>query len=179
MFARSDSAKEDYISAELAAIYQHEGRAIQDLLTRNSTTKVTDLLREFSMEQLAADLEDAAPWLWRALVVISEPGKSTRAETAGETRKHKGLVFTTICALISVMRSQKANNFQLVIGLFLLGSGASKREIEVLAHAGLSISYSAITEHVKSLSQEGMEEIRELVKSAMCQIVWDNLNIAF
>ncbi|KAJ7022232.1 hypothetical protein C8F04DRAFT_1272780 [Mycena alexandri] len=88
---RSDSAKEDYISAELAAIYQQEGRVIQNLLTRNSTTKVTDLLREFSMEQLAADLEDAAPWLWRALVVISEPGKSTRAETAGETRKHKGL----------------------------------------------------------------------------------------
>ncbi|KAJ7022234.1 hypothetical protein C8F04DRAFT_971719, partial [Mycena alexandri] len=88
-------------------------------------------------------------------------------------------VFTTICALISVMRSQKANNFQLVIGLFLLGSGASKREIEVLAHAGLSISYSTITEHVKSLSQEGVEEIQELVKSTMCQIVWDNLNIAF
>ncbi|KAJ7811323.1 hypothetical protein B0H14DRAFT_2606589 [Mycena olivaceomarginata] len=167
ILARSESAKEDYISTELAEIYQREGRAIQDVLTRNSTTT------------LAVGLEEAAPWLWRALVVISEPDKNTRAERAGETRKHKGLVFTTICALISLMRSQKANNFQLVIGLFLLGSGASKREIEVLAHTGLSISYSTITEHVKGLSKEGMVRIRELVKECMCQIVWDNLNIAF
>ncbi|KAJ7663707.1 hypothetical protein DFH06DRAFT_986655 [Mycena polygramma] len=179
MFARSDSAKADYISKELEAIYRQEGRAIQAILTRNATTKVSDLLKEFSMEQLAAEIENAAPWLWRALVVISEPDRSTRAESAGETRKHKGLVFTTICALISVLRSQKANNFQLVIGLFLLGSGASKREIEVLAHAGLSIAYNTILEHVRGLSKEGMEKIWELVKSVMCQIVWDNLNIAF
>ncbi|KAJ7877391.1 hypothetical protein B0H14DRAFT_2281708, partial [Mycena olivaceomarginata] len=52
-----------------------------------------------------------------------------------------------ICALISVLRSQKANNFQLAIGLFLLGSGASKREMEVFAHAGLSISYQSIIDH--------------------------------
>ncbi|KAJ7621845.1 hypothetical protein B0H17DRAFT_1290185 [Mycena rosella] len=77
------------------------------------------------------------------------------------------------------MRSQKANNFQLVIGLFLLGSGASKREMEVLAHAGLSISYTSITGHVKGLSKEGMARVREIVKTSMCQIVWDNLNIAF
>ncbi|KAF8157762.1 hypothetical protein K438DRAFT_2073769, partial [Mycena galopus ATCC 62051] len=131
------------------------------------------------MADLAAELEEAAPWLWRALVVVSEPDNKTRTERAGEARRDKGLVFTTICALISIMRSQKANNFQLVIGLFLLGSGASKREMEVLAHAGLSISYTTITDHVKALSKEGMGRIRELVKESMCQIVWDNLNIAF
>ncbi|KAF8125886.1 hypothetical protein K438DRAFT_1458742, partial [Mycena galopus ATCC 62051] len=179
MFARSDSAKADYISTELAEIYQHEGRAIQEILTRNSTTTVMELLKQFSMADLAAELEEAAPWLWRALVMVSEPDNKTRTERAGEARRDKGLVFTTICALISIMRSQKANNFQLVIGLFLLGSGASKREMEVLAHAGLSISYTTITDHVKALSKEGMGRIRELVKESMCQIVWDNLNIAF
>ncbi|KAJ7929449.1 hypothetical protein B0H13DRAFT_2228509 [Mycena leptocephala] len=179
MFARSAPAKEEYISGELADIYQREGRAIQEILTRNSTTTVTELLKVFSMEQLAAEIQKAAPWLWKVLVVLSEPDKSTRPESAGEARRDKGLVFTTICALISVMRSHKANNFQLVIGLFLLGSGFSKREMEVLAHAGLSISYTSITSHVKGLSKEGMERLRGMVKSCMCQIVWDNLNIAF
>ncbi|KAJ7021117.1 hypothetical protein C8F04DRAFT_973181 [Mycena alexandri] len=80
---------------------------------------------------------------------------------------------------ISILRSQKANNFQLVIGLFLLGSGASKREMEVLAHAGLSVAYKTITEHVKQLSKEGLDKIREIVQAGMVQIVWDNLNIAF
>jgi hypothetical protein len=51
--------------------------------------------------------------------------------------------------------------------------------MEVLAHAGLSISYGSITNHVKKLSKEGLANIRELVKTCMVQIVWDNLNIAF
>ncbi|KAJ7438253.1 hypothetical protein FB451DRAFT_1344411 [Mycena latifolia] len=179
MFARSTPAKNEYISGELAEIYQREGRAIQGILTRNSTTTVMELLKVFSMEKLAMELEKAAPWLWEALVVVSEPDGSTRRESAGEARRDKGLVFTTICALISILRSQKANNFQLVIGLFLLGSGSSKREMEVLAHAGLSISYTSIISHVKSLSKEGMVRLREVVKTSMVQIVWDNLNIAF
>jgi hypothetical protein len=197
MFARSAPAKDEYISGELAEIYQREGRAIQKLLTRDSTMTVMDLLKVFSMDKLAVELEAAAPYLWEALVAVSAPDSSTRRESDGEARRDKGLVrrpvqksclssltligqvFTTICALISVMRSQKANNFQVVIGLFLLGSGASKREMEVLAHAGLSISYTSIITHVKGLSAEGMVRIRELVKTSMVQIVWDNLNIAF
>jgi multidrug efflux pump subunit AcrA (membrane-fusion protein) len=92
MFARSAPAKEEYISGELADIYQREGCAIQEILTRNSTTTVTELLKVFSMEQLAAEIQEAAPWLWKALVVLSEPDKSTHRESAGEARRDKGLV---------------------------------------------------------------------------------------
>ncbi|KAJ7184705.1 hypothetical protein C8R46DRAFT_1186051 [Mycena filopes] len=179
MFARSEEAKEDFISAELAEIFQQEGRAIQAILTRDSTTTVMELLKDFSMDVLADEIREAAPHLWAALAVLATPDQATRRDSDGEPRRNKGLVFTTICALISVVRSQKANNFQLVIGLFLLGSGASKREMEVLAHAGLSVSYKSITEHVKQLSREGLVKIHEVVKSGMVQIVWDNLNIAF
>ncbi|KAJ6492499.1 hypothetical protein C8R47DRAFT_975886 [Mycena vitilis] len=179
MFRRSKEAKEDYISDALAEIFQWEGRAIQAILTRDSTTTVTDLLKDFSMDQLADEIQAKAPHLWAALGVLADPNQSTRRDADGESRRDKGLVFTTICALISVLRSQKANNFQLVIGLFLLGSGASKREMEVLAHAGLSVSYKSIIDHVKQLSTEGLARIRELVKTCMVQIVWDNLNIAF
>jgi hypothetical protein len=51
--------------------------------------------------------------------------------------------------------------------------------MEVLTHAGLSVSYTNIVTHVKQLSKEGLAKIREVVKSCMVQIVWDNLNIAF
>ncbi|KAF7373720.1 hypothetical protein MSAN_00583000 [Mycena sanguinolenta] len=179
MFRRSAKAREEYISQEMVEIFQREGRAIQACLTRDSTTRVTDLLKDFSMEQLAAEIEAEAPFLWAALTALAEPDQSTRRERDGAARRNKGLVFTTICALISVLRSQKANNFQLVIGLFLLGSGASKREMEVLAHAGLSVSYASIIKHVKTLSKEGLEKIREVCRTSMVQVVWDNLNIAF
>ncbi|KAJ7149729.1 hypothetical protein C8R46DRAFT_1309677 [Mycena filopes] len=186
MFARSEEAKEDFISAELAEIFQQEGRAIQAILTRDSTTTVMELLKDFSMDVLADEIREAAPHLWAALAVLATPDQATRRDSDGEPRRNKGLVslfarfrLSSLMSWISVVRSQKANNFQLVIGLFLLGSGASKREMEVLAHAGLSVSYKSITEHVKQLSREGLVKIHEVVKSGMVQIVWDNLNIAF
>ncbi|KAJ7730237.1 hypothetical protein DFH07DRAFT_756359 [Mycena maculata] len=176
MFRRSREVKEEFVLEELAEIFQREGRAIQALLTWDARITVTELLKEFSMEQLAADIEAAAPHLWSALAVLCvEFGPSTISVLLLTCSQ----VFTTICALISVVRSQRANNFQLIIGLFFLGSGASKREMEVLAHAGLSISYTSILTHVKQLSREGLAKIRDVVKSGMVQLVWDNLNIAF
>ncbi|KAF7302210.1 hypothetical protein MIND_00787900 [Mycena indigotica] len=131
------------------------------------------------MEDLTVQLEQVAPTLWETLGLVSTPDQSTRRQSSGDNRRDKSLVFTTICALVSVLRSQKANNFQMVVGLFLLGSGASKREISVLAHAGLSISYALIIDHVKKLSTEGLVTIQEVFRTLMVQIVWDNLNIAF
>ncbi|KAK6969685.1 hypothetical protein R3P38DRAFT_3336812 [Favolaschia claudopus] len=177
---------------KLEKVLQAEGKAIQDLLTRrqNTNTSVMQLLEEFSMEQLGEQLEEVAPTLWRILERTARPNASTRREAQGETRREKRLVscgsimpnlddFLMVCAMLSVSRSQQANNYQVVIGLFLLGSGASKREIEALAHAGLSTSYNAIREHIHQLSAEAVAKFRRLVKEQMFFIVWDNLNIAF
>jgi hypothetical protein len=81
--------------------------------------------------------------------------------------------------MLSVARSQKANNFQTVMGLFLLASGSAKREVEVLAHAGLTTSYSTLLENLKILSEEAKARYRRLIHECMCSIVWDNLNIPF
>jgi hypothetical protein len=94
MFRRSKEAKEEYISDALEEIFQREGRAIQAILTRDSTTTVTDLLKDFSMEQLAAEIEAAAPHLWAALTVLADPDQATRRDADGESRRHKGLVGT-------------------------------------------------------------------------------------
>ncbi|KAK6966938.1 hypothetical protein R3P38DRAFT_3245105 [Favolaschia claudopus] len=67
MFERSAQAKDKYISSEISEIYEREGRAIQTLLTRQSTTTVTELLEDFSMEELAAEIQEKAPNLWAAL----------------------------------------------------------------------------------------------------------------
>ncbi|KAJ6631959.1 hypothetical protein B0H10DRAFT_1901500 [Mycena sp. CBHHK59/15] len=164
---------------KLEKVLQKEGQAIQELLTRGRTTSIMELLDEFSMEQLGDQLEAEAPTLWRILERAASPDTATRRERQGEARREKRLVFTTACAMLSVSRSQLANNYQVVIGLFLLASGASKREMEVLAHAGLSTSYSAIRDHINTLSKEAVQRFRQLIKKQMCFIVWDNLNIAF
>jgi len=81
--------------------------------------------------------------------------------------------------MLAKLRSQKSNNFQAVIALFLIGSGSAKREMEVLAHAGISLSYPAAIQYLHQLSEEAKQRYRELVKNCMIMIVWDNLNIAF
>ncbi|KAJ7777513.1 hypothetical protein DFH07DRAFT_766283 [Mycena maculata] len=163
----------------LEKVLQTEGKAIQELLTRGRSTSIMELLDDFSMEQLGDQLESVAPTLWRILEKTAAPSKSTRREEQGEARREKRLVFTTACAMLSISRSQLANNYQVVIGLFLLGSGASKHEMEVLAHAGLSTSYSTIREHIHILSKEAIAKFQRLIKEQMFFIVWDNLNIAF
>ncbi|KAJ7479459.1 hypothetical protein B0H11DRAFT_2423691 [Mycena galericulata] len=164
---------------KLERLLQAEGKAIQDLLTRGRFTSILELLEHFSMEELGDQLQAVAPTLWRILETTSAPNMSTRRENQGEARREKRLVFTTACAMLSISRSQLANNYQVVIGLFLLGSGASKREMEVLAHAGLSMSYSTIREHIHTLSKEAVAKFQKLIKEQMFFIVWDNLNIAF
>ncbi|KAJ6506446.1 hypothetical protein DFH09DRAFT_943275, partial [Mycena vulgaris] len=165
--------------AKLDQVLRDEGLAIQKLLSRDWTVDVMTLLKEFSMEDLAEQLMKVAPTLWRILEKVSTASTTTRRKSQVEARREKTLVFTSVCAMLSVSRTQKANNYQVVIGLFLLASGSSKREMEVLAHAGLSTSYNTIKEHIHKLSAEGVERFRKLIKTQMCFIVWDNLNIAF
>ncbi|KAJ7762285.1 hypothetical protein DFH07DRAFT_739385 [Mycena maculata] len=159
------------VDKRLEELLHKEGKAIQELLTRGQSTSIMELLEEFSMEELGDQLECAAPTLWRILETTSA-ASTQRADFYLQ-------VFTTACAMLSISRSQLANNYQVVIGLFLLGSGASKREMEVLAHAGLSTSYSTIREHIHLLSKEAVAKFQRLITEQMFFIVWDNLNIAF
>ncbi|KAJ7787873.1 hypothetical protein B0H14DRAFT_3504937 [Mycena olivaceomarginata] len=106
-----------------------------------------------------------APTLWEVLTAASST--HSLSTEVPETRRDRSLVFTTVCAMMSILRSQKANNFQAVIAPFLLGSGASKREIEVFAHAGISLSYKYAMNYLDTLCGEGIVQF---------QAVWRRLD---
>ncbi|KAK1216909.1 hypothetical protein PQX77_020448 [Marasmius sp. AFHP31] len=112
---------------------------------------------------------------------MEESGKKGKGKAEGKSEKEKDrdVILATICSMLAALRSQKANNFQVVMGLSLLAFGASKREIDVLSHAGLCVSYMSILRHVKLLSQENMDEIQKVVKEYLVGIIWDNVNFAF
>ncbi|KAJ7839463.1 hypothetical protein B0H14DRAFT_2587978 [Mycena olivaceomarginata] len=63
MFNYSAEAKDDFIPDVMTEIFQREGRAMQSILTRGSTTTVTELLKDFSMNQLEDEIKEAAPIL--------------------------------------------------------------------------------------------------------------------
>ncbi|THU80335.1 hypothetical protein K435DRAFT_695896, partial [Dendrothele bispora CBS 962.96] len=171
---RHEDAYFGFLNDYMAERIRKEGQEIQKYLTRQHGTPITEVVDRFSLQNFKADLQGIAPSLWSVMV-----SASTRDERGSGSIRDKELVFVTICAMFSMLRSQKANNFQVVIGLFLLGSGALKREMEVLAHAGFSVSYNSIIYHIRLLSAENVQKFRKAIKDFMCSIVWDNLNIAF
>ncbi|KAJ3861812.1 hypothetical protein EV359DRAFT_83958 [Lentinula novae-zelandiae] len=145
----------------------------QALLTQSMETPISEHLRSFSMMELSNKIQEIAPNIWKALNTIMDNPEKTAAP------RHEKLVLTTVCAMFARLRSQKANNFHAVIALFLIGSGSAKREMEVFAHAGLSLSYVAAIRYLNQLSREATRKYQELIKQCMMMIVWDNLNIAF
>ncbi|KAK6971843.1 hypothetical protein R3P38DRAFT_2586378, partial [Favolaschia claudopus] len=158
-----------FATQQIADLVEREGKIIQNLLTRESGTKVSELLSSFNMRGLADELRAAAPTMWGILVAVS-----TATDDEGESKRRDPSLHDSlrlVCAMVSLLRSQKANNFQAVIALLL----AAKREIEVFAHAGISLSYKSVMNYIKTLSQEGIRQFRAVFRSCMCSIVWDNL----
>ncbi|KAF9064476.1 hypothetical protein BDP27DRAFT_1367142 [Rhodocollybia butyracea] len=144
-------------------LFAKEGRAIQELFTRTKGTTVQQLLSTFSLEDLMAKLQEKAPNILSALAEISN-----QPERKKDPCRNENLVFAAICAMVAILCSQKANNFQAVISLFLIGSGAAKREMEVFAHAGLCLSYTSAIAHLRNLSQEATKTYREAIQSSFC-----------
>ncbi|KAK7050002.1 hypothetical protein VNI00_005433 [Paramarasmius palmivorus] len=180
IFERSPVSFDKFIEGEfMQKKLQKEGQAIQAIFSRRKGSSIHSVLDDFNMKSFEEKLKDAAPILWSMLSDVAQAKEEPELSREESSRRSKELVFVCICAMISVVRSQKANTFQVVIGLFLLGSGASKREIDVLAHAGLSVSYPTVMDHVKALSVENMKIVQEVIKVIMCFLVWDNVNFAF
>ncbi|KAJ3963651.1 hypothetical protein EV361DRAFT_813156, partial [Lentinula raphanica] len=172
IFNRSPDAFQKFLgSSQFRALLQKEGEAIQKLLSRSPRVSMRELLAEFSMTDLSRNVKEAAPILWEVLTSISS--------REGKSQHDENLIFTVICAMLSLLRSQKANNFQVIMGFFFLGSGARKGQIAVLAQAGLSVSPSAINRHIKELSEENIQVVQKTIQTHLCSLVWDNLNFAF
>ncbi|KAI0072064.1 hypothetical protein K474DRAFT_1678964 [Panus rudis PR-1116 ss-1] len=65
------------------------------------------------------------------------------------------------------------------MGLFLHSTSAPELVVEVMAHAGLSISLTAIHNMVNSLSTCASERLRELAKSRTMAFAYDNFDMDF
>lgn len=75
--------------------------------------------------------------------------------------------------------NQKCNALASTIGLFLHSTSAPELVTEVLAHAGLSISVSAIHSMVNSLSVTSGEHLRVLGKTFLASFGYDNFDMDF
>lgn len=85
-----------------------------------------------------------------------------------------------ICACIFAQNSnERCNTLKCIFGIFLHSSGMLQRVIDVLAHAGFSISTQSIMTAVKSLSKEAGVQIKQAVQTLTTALAYDNFNIDF
>lgn len=87
-------------------------------------------------------------------------------------------VHSCISAMLLFMSSQKANAFQMILGIFLHCTRCLRRVLEVLSGLGLSISYDQVHNCLKSLTRDAYRHVVQAVKDNDFYVVYDNINIA-
>ena len=75
--------------------------------------------------------------------------------------------------------NENCNYLQSILGVFVHSANVPQRVIEVLAHAGLSISIKSIQRAVKSMSADSAHRIKESLRSLKVGIAYDNFDINF
>ncbi|KAI1783591.1 hypothetical protein LXA43DRAFT_320644 [Ganoderma leucocontextum] len=168
---------EDHVLQRL----QEEGRKLIEHLRRPTGQDLTEMLAQWSFQDVLKETEDCAPTLWRILRLV---GGGTKVPTDGHSgstsaRKDRDLIFGTVIAMLACAANQRSNELQSVLCIYLLACGATRSQFEVLNHAGLACSYSTAVSQLRQLSEERLAMIHELVRRFPCMLVWDNLNIAF
>ncbi|KAJ7800419.1 hypothetical protein B0H14DRAFT_3785655 [Mycena olivaceomarginata] len=148
-----------------------EGKNLSDLLRPDSTQTYTSRLKTWSLEEMIAEATVVAPNLCELLMLMGM--------TSEVGRQDNKLVLVTVLCMLAQSQNERANEFQEIMGTYFLACSTPRRQFDVLAHAGLTVSYSKAINDLKGLSAEGLARLRRMVQEKACMIVWDNLNIAF
>ena len=89
---------------------------------------------------------------------------------------HMLCAYTTTSMLMN-RRSQKANDFQRIMGLYLHATGCSKRTVEMLPRARICAAYDSTREAVADLTQNALDQVRLFARESDWFVVFDNVNI--
>ncbi|PPR00907.1 hypothetical protein CVT26_015517 [Gymnopilus dilepis] len=174
LHARRPEEIDKWMAKRLKTLLMKEGLELEQVLQPDRTKDVTLVLEQFSVSALLDDARRVAPQSYSMLSSLSG-----HSEDATEGRKKKDIIITTVMCILAQARNEKASEFQLVIAIYLLASGASRSLFNVLNHAGLCLSYSSAMDKIRAMGRERQAKMRRLVRSNTCMVIWDNINIAF
>ncbi|KAI9434779.1 hypothetical protein H4582DRAFT_1818304, partial [Lactarius indigo] len=142
-------------------------------------------------EQLLGDLgeDDAADENIDAVGDDSDSGIQQEDERRPRKRSRKDVsarntairvIKSVVCiSIILQSANENCNHLQGIIGMFVHSANVPQRVIEVLAHAGLSISIKSIQRAVKSMSNDSARKIRQSLRTLKVAMAYDNFDINF
>ncbi|KIJ09297.1 hypothetical protein PAXINDRAFT_24489, partial [Paxillus involutus ATCC 200175] len=110
----------------------------------------------------------------------SECPHKRRRTTAGQRNTVVTLIRLVVCVCIMVLNTNcRCNLLQSIVGIFCHSTGTPARVIDMLSHAGLSISVSSIDNAIESLSNESSLAIRKSIQTLQTALAYDNFDIDF
>ncbi|KAJ6612996.1 hypothetical protein B0H10DRAFT_1806360 [Mycena sp. CBHHK59/15] len=148
-----------------------EGEKLADLLHPDHSQSFKSRLETWSLDKMLSEAMIAAPNLCELLMLMGM--------TSNVGQDDNKLVLVTVLCMLAQAKNERANEFQEIMGTYFLACSTPRRQFDVLAHAGLTVSYTKAINDLKGLSAEGLARLRRMVQGKACMIVWDNLNIAF
>ncbi|KAH8986835.1 hypothetical protein EDB86DRAFT_2832588 [Lactarius hatsudake] len=142
-------------------------------------------------EQLLGDLgeDEAAEENTEAVGDDSNSGIQQEDERRPQKRSGKDIsawnmalrvIKSVVCiSIILQSANENCNHLQGIIGMFIHSANVPQCVMEVLAHAGLSISIKSIQWAVKSMSNDSVWKIRKSLCSLKVAMAYDNFDINF
>lgn len=82
--------------------------------------------------------------------------------------------YIIILAILCYTHSQRCNNVQTLLGLYLHSNGVHRRVVALLARCGISVSYDTVIQRIKTLSEEATMAISAAASSSDSVTVYDN-----
>ncbi|KAG1797700.1 uncharacterized protein HD556DRAFT_1233126 [Suillus plorans] len=117
---------------------------------------------------------------------VDESTSDTSDEQRNDSREHRThvqvearnttlqIIKTVVCISIILQSSnERCNYLQGLLGIFFHSTGVPQKVIDVLAHAGLSISVTSIHNAVHSMSKEIAANIKQGIRSLKVSFAYD------
>jgi len=163
-------------------------------LLKMSVGEITpEFLSKWDINTVMRPAELATPTLTRCIKAATESRKLQDSTKGSKSRNREtvrnfetyhfylSLVYLKgrhlLHAQLHYYRSFHSCKCQIVLGLFFWSCGCSKDAMNVLHHAGLSLSYASIATMVTTLADRSIEEAR-LVGSGPHALTYDNINLS-
>ncbi|KAA1476504.1 hypothetical protein DENSPDRAFT_785151 [Dentipellis sp. KUC8613] len=102
-----------------------------------------DFVLGLDFKQLGETTQLACPKMFQLMSAVATTQRQ-QGECKGVTLEHKNFIVTSVIVNLLGQRSQNNNYMQHVLGLYLYATGATRQQISVLNHLGLSVSYTTL-----------------------------------
>ncbi|KAG0290371.1 hypothetical protein BGZ98_003491 [Dissophora globulifera] len=127
-----------------------------------------DKIENFKLKFIEQHLQRSAPIVLRVITGLA---------TVNPTKAASSTV-ATICSMLLLLRSQKSNHFQMMMGLYLYSCGCPSAVVDMLSKASISVSLPSLQNALKGMTETSLKKIRKDVRSKPWFLVYDNINFA-